>query len=143
MRMALFYSFANLFNVWLNKLIKYSCKICHKEKLHDPLRGIKGYLTYFHEPKSNSLRKWCINQDLNRSRRQPGKEQSIGGIETWKEFDDFGWWKIGHCWLCWMRRLEAQGEARERSWGQVRLEREAGVRVMQGFGVHVDKCEET
>lgn len=58
-------------------LIKYSCKDCHKDKLHDPMKHLKGYLTYSSGLRSNCLRKGHINRDLNRSWRQPGRENRV------------------------------------------------------------------
>lgn len=55
-------------------IIKYSCKDCHKDKLHDPMRCIKGYLTYSCELRSNWLRKGHIHRDLNRGCRQASRE---------------------------------------------------------------------
>lgn len=38
--------FCKFFNVELSMLIKYSCKICHKEKWQDLRRDVEGYPTY-------------------------------------------------------------------------------------------------
>lgn len=118
MRMTLFYSFVNLFNVWLNMLIKYSCKDCHKDKLYAPMRHIKGYLTYSRGLRSNCLWKWHINWDLNRSWREPGRENRM---ETDFRYGKSYWDNGGQAsmvWIGWMRGQETHAEISVRSWGQ-------------------------
>lgn len=131
-------------------LIKYCCKNCHKEKLHDPIRGIKGDLTYASLLKSSPLGKW----DLSMSRREPGKvnweprtqcREALGMHgRNRKTLCILRGWGRERCLMyldkmegrpVWLKCVEWEGKRLT-----MRLGKGAWLRVMQGFGVHVDKC---